>query len=163
VRVGKTKRLRTSALRSARARFRAIEPLLKFRWGMVRENLILLNQSGTEIVTKTELLLSRAAEVGISSATLARWLSRFCDFGFAGLRASRRSDRGLPRALRGNFAALVLLNCEAAAGTPSSEIHRTLKLEWPRIGDGKRPPSYRTVCRFVAQRRAWLSASETLP
>ena len=152
--VEKTKRLSASALRSARARFRAIEPLLKFQWAKSQGNLILLRSPGSETATKTELLLLRARETGIHEDTLSRWLSRFCDSGLSGLRRSPRSDRGSSRVFRRNPAAVELATFGVGLGLNAGEIFRTLLCEWKEIGDGGRAPYRNTVLRFVKLVRA---------
>jgi hypothetical protein len=93
----------------------------------------LLNVPRTE-----EMLAARAAEVGVSSRTLHRWIAAY--------EGAAPSDTKL----RSDFpAAALFVVARHYAGDSTREIHALLSSEWAALDTGKPCPSYTTLLTFV--------------
>jgi hypothetical protein len=85
-----------------------------------------------------ELLAARAADVGVSSRTLFRWVADY----------EGRQPGGTK--LRFDFpAAALFVTLKHFEGTSTRAIHELLVAEWPTLCPGKPCPSYSTLLAFV--------------
>jgi hypothetical protein len=85
-----------------------------------------------------ERLATRAAEVGVSSRTLHRWIAAY-----EGRQPSNTK-------LRFDFpVAALIVAAKYFEGMSVREIHRILKSEWRSLYPGKPCPSYTTLLIFV--------------
>jgi hypothetical protein len=94
-----------------------------------------------------ELLAARAAELGVSSRTLHRWIAAY----------ERRSPG---TKLRFDFpVAAFFVTLKHSEGASVRAIHELLASEWPNLYPGKPCPCYTTLLAFV---RSLPSASRSV-
>ncbi len=145
------KRLRIVGPSTARGRFRAILPVLRFRARKALDkNHTVTLASGAEILELTELAKSRARQAHVTSRTVFRWLKRFDHGGYAALAEKPRKDRGISRFFSKHPLVVAFVVTRYLDGWHLISIHEALRQFWARLRCGSSPlPHLDTLREFL--------------
>ncbi len=137
-------------VRTSRMRFQKILPLLRVRAAEASgRDVVMLSALGRELRTFDQKVAHIAELAGVRERTIYRWLRRFETEGIGGLRDKPRRDRGTSRRFEKRPAAFAFVVVQAIEGQTAAFIHGRLRVLWPRLYPGTRPPSYSSVAELM--------------
>jgi len=134
----------------ARARLKAIQPLLDFRKQTKSRRAEVVLSDGHSVKTLQEVAEWVAPQFNTSWQTIWRWLDRFDKGHVAALADKVRKDRGQSRFFEDHSAAAAFLQEKFLREGLSREMSwEAVCREWDAIGEKGKAPAYDTVRRFL--------------
>jgi putative transposase len=136
----------------ARARLKAIEPLLDFRARTNGHRPTIRLADGRSVSTLADLAeyVSAQQKPPVSSRTLFRWLDRFDSHGYSALADTPRKDKGQSRFFEEHAAGAAFLQQKFLREGLSREMAwEALVREWKKIGEKGETPCYDTARNYL--------------
>jgi winged helix-turn helix protein len=151
LRSGEGKRQRAVGPSTARARLRAILPILRFRARhALGQDAPYLLPSGKEVSKFDEVVRLRARQARVSPRTIFRWLDRFEHGGYAALADQHRKDRGTSKFFSNRPLVVAFVTVCCLDGWHVATIRESLRQEWSKLcSDGSPLPHLSTLREFL--------------